>query len=82
MESFNIIDAAVNGDEEAFVNAFNAAMAPKISDALEVKKVEIASTLLTPEESNDEVPEHEAEVDGSTNDDESADASDNNATEA
>jgi hypothetical protein len=76
MDSFSIVDAAVAGDQEAFMNAFNAAIAPKVSDALEIKKVEIASNLLTPEESSDEIPEYEAEVDGDESNDESSEPSD------
>lgn len=66
MDTINIVDAAIAQDKEAFMAAFNAAIMPKIGDAIEVKKVEIASSLLTPEEAtNNEIPEFEAEVDGS-----------------
>ena len=75
MDSFNIVDAAIANDQEAFMNAFNAAIAPKVGDALEIKKVEIASNLLTPEEADDEIPEYEAEVDGDESNDESDDDS-------
>ena len=76
MESFNIIDAVVANDKEAFMNAFNAALAPKVSDAIDIKKVEIASNLLTPEEADDEISEYEAEVDGDESYDESEDSTD------
>jgi hypothetical protein len=80
MDSFNIVDAAIANDQEAFMNAFNAAIAPKVSDALEIKKVEIASNLLTPEEADDEIPEYEAEVDG--DDESNNDESDDDSTDA
>jgi hypothetical protein len=47
--SEQIVDSILSQDKEAFVDAFNAAIAAKVSDALEVKKVEIASSLITPE---------------------------------
>lgn len=64
----DIINAAISGDKEGVENAFNAAIAAKVSDALEVKKVEVASNLITPQESeNENEPETvEAEVDGSS----------------
>ena len=74
MDTIDIVDAAIASDKDSFMAAFNAAIMPRVGDALEVKKIEIASTLLTPEETNDEVSEFEAEVDGS-------DASDGTATE-
>jgi len=46
----NIVDAVLAGDKESFMAAFNAALATKVSDALEVKKVEVASTLIAPSE--------------------------------
>lgn len=64
----DLINAAISGDKEGVENAFNAAIAAKVSDALEVKKVEVASNLITPQESeNENEPETvEAEVDGSS----------------
>lgn len=47
--SEQIVDSILSQDKEAFADAFNAAIAAKVSDALEVKKVEIASSLITPE---------------------------------
>ena len=68
METMDLINAAISGDKEGVENAFNAAIAAKVSDALEVKKVEVAANLITPQESeNENEPETvEAEVDGSS----------------
>lgn len=67
MEPIEIVNAAVAGDKESFMNAFNAALSNKMSDALDVKKVEIASNLLgTQQEVPNENQGSEAEVDGST----------------
>ena len=64
--SLQAVTAAIAGDKEGFANAFNSAIANKVTDALEVKKVEIASNLLGVQDSNE--PEAvEAEVDGSGN---------------
>ena len=66
MDSIQIVDAVLAGDKESFMNAFNAAIANKVSDALEVKKVEIASTLITTPEvgTTDEVSGSENEFAG------------------
>jgi hypothetical protein len=64
METVNIVDAALAGDKESFMSAFNAAIANKVTDALEVKKVEMASSLITPEVTN-EPEEVTTEFDGS-----------------
>lgn len=66
MEDVNIIDAALAGDKETFAQAFNAAIAGKVNDALELKKVELASNLLTPETVSNETETVETEVDGSS----------------
>ena len=51
-----IVDSILAHDKESFMTAFNAALAAKVNDALEVKKVEIASTLITsPAETTAEV---------------------------
>lgn len=71
--SVDAVTAAIAGDKEAFLNAFNNAIANKVGDALEVKKVEIASNLLGQEEVTNEVEGSQTEVDGSG--DESAEAS-------
>ena len=67
MDNINIVDAVLAGDKETFMSAFNAALANKVTDALEVKKIELASTLLNPEVpqvTSQEEPTHE--VEGST----------------
>ena len=66
--SLNTVTAAVAGDKEAFLNAFNSAIANKVTDALEIKKVEIATSLLGNEESN-ESEGNEAIVAGAETDD-------------
>lgn len=68
--TIDAVTAAISGDKEAFVNAFNTAIASKVSDALEIKKVEIASNLLdvsseSPEEVANETEGSETEVVGS-----------------
>jgi hypothetical protein len=44
--SEQLVDSILDGSKESFMAAFNAALAAKVTDALEVKKVEIASTLM------------------------------------
>ena len=66
MSSLDIVNAALMGDKEALVAAFNSEIAGRVTDALEVKKVEIASTILNTEEPTNEVETTEVEVDGST----------------
>jgi hypothetical protein len=67
MEPIEIVNAAVAGDKESFMAAFNAALSNKVSDALDVKKVEIASNLLgAQEEVPNEVQTDKVEVDGSS----------------
>jgi hypothetical protein len=58
----NLIDAILNGDKEAAHQAFTSSLADKVTDALELKKVEIASNLLGAVEDNNAV-EVETEVD-------------------
>lgn len=65
MDSNAIIDAILNQDADAVKNAFNDAISAKISDALDIKKVELASTLVNPEENVDDTDEVETETDGS-----------------
>jgi hypothetical protein len=70
MDHINIVDAAIAQDKEAFMQAFNSAIVSKVSDALELKKVEVASSLVTTPE---EVTTHEVEtitpeVDGTESD--------------
>ncbi len=66
METIDLVNAAVAGDQEAFKAAFDSAMAARVTDTLEVKKVEIASSLLTPEVETNEIEGIETEVDGSS----------------
>ena len=54
-----IVEAITLGDKKGFMSAFHSALAAKVSDALEIKKVEIASTLIAPASS--EVVEEEVE---------------------
>jgi hypothetical protein len=72
--SLDMVNAALGNDQESFMAAFNAALATKVSDAIEVRKVEIASTLLTPEtEETNEVETTEIEFDGSDAADDTSD---------
>lgn len=59
--SEEIVEAVTLGDKEGFMSAFHSALAAKVSDALEIKKVEIASTLIAP--ASNEVVEEEVELD-------------------
>lgn len=64
MDTNDIVNAIMQGDQEQFQSAFNAVMAAKVSDALDVKKVEVASNLVTPEEDFNEDDGTETEVNG------------------
>jgi hypothetical protein len=72
--SLDMINSIMGNDKESFMTAFNAALATKVSDALEVKKVELASTLLTPPETEEtnEVEPTEVETVGSDTSDAAA----------
>jgi hypothetical protein len=59
--SEEIVEAVTLGDKEGFMSAFHSALAAKVSDALELKKVEIASTLVAP--ASNEVVEEEVKLD-------------------
>ena len=59
------VNAALMGDREGFMQGFQSAIATKVGDALEVKKVEVASSLLSPIEVTNEPENVEAEVNGS-----------------
>ena len=72
METIDLVNAAIAGDQGAFKAAFDSAMAARVTDALEVKKVEIASSLLTPEVETNEVETDQVEVDGGESSDGSA----------
>ena len=47
---YTAIQAAAEQDAAGFRDAINAALAAKIEDALELKKVEIASNMFNPKE--------------------------------
>ena len=66
METFDLVTAIINGDKDAAKSAFDSMVANKVSDALEIKKVELATNLITPEEVTDEPTETQTEVDGAT----------------
>lgn len=68
------VNAAIAGDKEAFMAAFNNAISTKVGDALEIKKVEIASTLLGQEEVSNEIEGSETEVGGSSDETVTADS--------
>ena len=67
MNSESLVNAIFSQNAEDAVEAFNGAIASKLADALEVKKVEIASNLLGQQEveGSNEIQTVEAEVDGS-----------------
>ena len=46
--SEQLVDSILNGEKEAFMQQFQTVIASKISDALDVRKVELASTLISP----------------------------------
>ena len=81
MDAQSIIDAAISGNMDAVKSAFDSAIAAKVTDALDVKKVEIASTLLGTEEVPNESETIEVEVDGAESNDvgSTVDASSENA---
>ena len=62
---FDAVSAAIMGDRDGFLQGFQSAIADKVGDALEVKKVEVASSLLSPIEVTNEPENVEAEVNGS-----------------
>lgn len=66
MDTVELVNAAVNGDKEAFVSAFNQTIADRVTDALELKKVELATQLLSPEEQTNELETVETEISGSS----------------
>lgn len=66
MNTVELVNLALSGDKEAVATAFQQTMAAKVTDALEIKKVEIASNLLGTEETSDETTEPSIEVDGSS----------------
>lgn len=81
MNTIDMVNAALSGDKEAFQAAFNATLADKVTDALEVKKVEVASSLITPQEETNELETTEVEVDGSESSDGSAEVASETSTD-
>lgn len=47
MNTESLLNAIFSNDDQAASDAFNGAISSKIADALEVKKVEIASNLIS-----------------------------------
>lgn len=76
MDTLELVNLALSGDQEAFTDAMNQAMAAKASDALELKKVEVASNIFGTEEDSYETTDSETDVgtDGDAADGEPADA--------
>jgi hypothetical protein len=52
---YNAIQSAAEQDAAGFRDAIHSALADKISDALELKKIEIASTMFTNQDASAEV---------------------------
>ena len=71
MNTVDLVTAIINGDKEAAEAAFNASIAGKVSDALEVKKVQVATNLVTPEEETHETTDTETEDSGAESVDDS-----------
>jgi hypothetical protein len=55
MNSESLVDAILSRDDNAIGDAFNGAISSKLANALEVKKVEIASNLIAPPQVGSEV---------------------------
>lgn len=55
MNSESLINAIFAGNVDAATEAFGSAVANKVADALEVKKVEVASNFISTPEVNNEV---------------------------
>lgn len=66
MNSAGLVNAIFSGNGEAAAEMFNGALSAKLSDALDVKKVEIASNLISPAPEASEAPVETAAVDGTT----------------
>lgn len=64
MSSAGLVKAIFAGNGEAAAEMFNGALGAKISDALDVKKVEIASNLISPAPQAGESPAEAAVSDG------------------
>lgn len=50
MNMIDLINATINGDKEAAKQAFDTVINSKVNDTLEIKKIEIASSLISPME--------------------------------
>jgi len=59
MNSESLLNAIFSGNADAATEAFGGALANKIADALEVKKVEVASNFISAPEVNTEVATQE-----------------------
>lgn len=71
----NLVDAVLSNDADSFAKAFSAAISAKVSDALEIKKVEIASNLLNAVDTEVTAePTETGAVDGSETETNSAEA--------
>jgi hypothetical protein len=60
---YTAIQAAADQDANSFRDAIGAALAAKIEDALELKKVEIASNMFNPQQDEELAAEQEIETD-------------------
>lgn len=84
MDAESIVNAVISGDRDAVATAFDAAIAAKVTDALDVKKVELASNLLGTQDTVEvpnEIQTTEVEVSGAESNDvgSTVDASSENA---
>ena len=70
--SMQAVTAAIAGDKEGFQQAFQSALANKVTDALEIKKVEVASNLLGVGQENNEPETVSSEIGGSADGSEAA----------
>jgi|APGre2960657373_1045057.scaffolds.fasta_scaffold12460_2 hypothetical protein len=64
MSTLELVNAAISGDRDQAISNFNSILASKVSDALEIKKVELATNLLTPQEEQNDTTENSIDVDG------------------
>lgn len=64
MDTIELVNAAISGDRDAVTTHFNSILASKVTDALEIKKVELATNLLTPQEEQNDTTETSIDADG------------------
>lgn len=65
-DMLNTVNAAIMGDRDGFQQGFNSLISAKVNDALEIKKIEVASQLLNPNiETSNEFEKTQTEFDGS-----------------